>query len=169
MANVKIEIVNNLPVGSRLIVDGKELNVQYAKQGGGVAEFQTEKESTEISFVNFYEAQLPFGKWLLITLVYWLLSVFGIFDFVSNKHGDLIKCKFTVDTTQDVSLKLKFNRFAREKRAVEFVESSTEVQEAENVYTVDKTAIKRRKGYNLFKFFSLIVIVVLLCVIIMNI
>ena len=161
MSEIRINIVNNLPYESRLFIDGKETIVQRDKKTH-VSEVvvETDKESAEIRVENLFVERLPFWKWFLTTFVCWLVSIFGIFDSVSGKTGRLVDIKLNVKPTETAFLKMKFNIYKKDNRAVEILETNTEVEEISNVYRIDKQAKRRNKAYKIVRIISVIAVAI---------
>ena len=157
--NVKIIFLNNIPCDSRLFVDGKERLLKKDKRGVSEMIAETDKPA-EICVMNPSEAQLPFFKWFLYTFVCWLLSGFGIFDSVKNKQGRASDVRLTVKPAENAFVKLKFNVYKKDGRAVEITETNTETEETANRYYVDAKVKKRNKLYKIWRVLSGIAVAV---------
>lgn len=166
MKGVTIKLLNNLPYGSRLFVDGKETRVKRNKRGVSEVFVGTENDTAEIRIVNIFDGQLQFWKWFLITFVCWIISVFGLFDSVSNGKGRTVDLNLGVKTAEDAFLALKFNAYRNDKPAAAITETNTEINEVSNRYYTDKRAKKRNKFYKIWRIFSVVAAAIVLIVII---
>lgn len=160
MNKITINFVNNLPYGSRCFVDGNETVIKRQKNGISEVVVETDKDKAEIRIANVSMVFLPFWKWFLSTLFFWVISVFGVFDSVSDKTGRVLDVNLTVKTTENAFVKMKFNLFKKDNPAVEVVETDTEIQEISNIYRIDKQAGRRNKAYKIVRIISLIAVAI---------
>lgn len=156
MKGITIKLLNNLPYGSRLFVDGKEMRVERHKNGTSEVFVETDNDTAEVRVVNLFDGQLPFWKWFLTTFVCWIVSIFGVFDSVSNPKGRTVDLNLGVKTADDAFLTLKFNIYRNDKSAATIEETNTEINEISNRYYTDKRAKKRNKFYKIWRIFSVI-------------
>lgn len=161
MNRINITLENNLPYGSRLFADGKEIAVEKDKRGVAEIFVETEKESSEICIVNVFENQLPFWKWFLITFTCWIISLFGIFDSVSNSKGRTVDVKLQLKTSGNAFVKLKFNQYKKDAPVMQITDANTEINEISNRYYTDKRAQKRAKFYKVWRIVSIIAVAVI--------
>ena len=156
MKGIRIFLVNNLPYGSRLFADGKEIKAKKNRRGGSEIFVETENKTADIRVLNVFDGQLSFFKWFAMTFVCWVLSVFGLFDSVTNPKGRTVEIKLDVKTSEDAFIKLKFNIFKNESPAAEITETNTDVNEISNVYFTDQVAKKRNKYYKVWRVVSIV-------------
>lgn len=161
MKGINLQFVNNLPYGSRLFADGKEIRVKRNSRGTSEVFVETDKETAEIQVKNLFEGQLPFWKWFLITFTCWIISVFGIFDSVSNNKGRTVDVNFNVKPEENAFVKIKFNLYKKDTPAMQIVETNTEVNEVSNIYKIDKQAQKRSRFYKVWRILSVIAVVII--------
>lgn len=167
MSKLTVRFINNLPLNSRVFIGGEEASVKRDKSG--VSECQAEVSGkAEVAVKNPFEAQLPFAKWFLRTLFYWIISAFGLFDFVPNKDARVINFAFSADINEDSVATVKFNRYMIDKQAAEITESSCETQISENLYTVDKKAKKRNRAYGAIRVLSVLAMIAVAAVVIIK-
>jgi len=157
MSTLNITLKNNIPQNARLFIDGKEYT-PVREKNATLSVTAEVGNSAEVKIINPFEGQLPFGKWFLRTVFYWLISVFGIFDFLTdvNKHCDVIEYLGTFNTESDLSLTIKFNRFKENGRVLEVIEGAEPQTESANGYSTDKVAKKRKVWYNVARVISVI-------------
>ena len=118
----------------------------------------TENGYAEVCVKNFLWAGLPFFKWFLFTLFFWLVSVFGIFDV----HGDgscyAVNARLKAKSEGDASLTLKFGLFKDGAPVFTVVQSDAETEEISNVYALDKRAKRRNRIYGIVRILSAIAV-----------
>ena len=156
MNGLSVVFVNNIPYGSRVYADGRELKVKRDATGVYVANVETEKEYVDISVENPFFGELPFLKWFLLTLFFWAVSLFGLFDTVENKRCVSVRAKIRVKTSDSAFVKLRFGIFRDGAPAVEITETNTEATEVENAYRLDKRAKRRNAAYKAFRIVSIV-------------
>ncbi|HBF86322.1 MAG TPA: hypothetical protein DDW54_01430 [Clostridiales bacterium] len=158
MNALKLTVLNNIPHGSRLFVNGAEIALKRAKSGVKEAVVYAENGEYDIIVKNFLWAGLPFFKWFLFTLFFWLVSVFGIFDV----HGDgscyAVNARLKAKSDGDASLTLKFGLFKDGAPVFTVVQSDAETEEISNVYALDKRAKRRNRIYGIVRILSAIAV-----------
>ncbi|MBQ9485324.1 MAG: hypothetical protein IJU83_00640 [Clostridia bacterium] len=168
MKSVKFSFVNNLPYGSAVFADGKEIKVNKLKNGRSEALVETEKEEVEIRITNPFDGQLPFLRWLIRTAICWLISVFGIFDRVENRSCRVADVKLNVKTAENVCLTMKFNLYRKDSPVVQITGDNVDFTEINNVYYVDEKAKKRVKFYKIWRIFFILAAAVITSIIIFS-
>lgn len=143
MSKLTIRYSNNGKIKPVLTVDGKEL--KGTKKGRDtVFEYETTASAARIRVYNVLEASSPL--YFLTTVLYFILSVFGIFDDYSDYKCRKISFDASVSTLTDSEIKLTARGFSNSEK-VEAIktECSTSADVYENKFYVDKAALKRTK------------------------
>ena len=157
MKQINLTVRGGTRLSPTILIDGKAIKTKKSGIGAKTGVFKTEKDKVEISIFRYLEIN---GRlWFLMNIIYFLIGVFGIFDFLYDKNCAVLDCKFVVDTTEQTNLEIAFNSLIDKGRAVE-IESDTNVTEIKNMYYVDQKAKKRRKIAIITRIVLLIAIVV---------
>ncbi len=144
-----------------ICIDGKSVNFKKNEFGSYEVKYTTEKKSVEVSIVKYLE--LSHKLWLLMSLIFFVISLFGLLDTPYDRKCIVIDCKFTVSLSEKTKVTLKFDQKAESGKAIEIV-SENPVQEINNVCYVDKKAKTRWRillGIKIALWLALIVGVVL--------
>ena len=168
MKGLSVVFLNNIPYGSRVYADGKEITPKRDVTGVYVANAETEKDEIEIKIVNPYLAEMPFWKWFFTTLLCWAVSFFGLFDTIDNKRCVSVKVGINATTGETAFVKLRFLFFKDGAPAVEIAETNTGTAVTENAFSLDKTAKKRNRIYKIFRILSLVAVAVIVAVLIIK-
>lgn len=122
-------------------VDGEA--VKFEKSGSDyVGNFKTDKDTVELEIFRYHEMS---GKlWWLFSLLFFIVSVFGIFDMRLDRHGICIKYKSILHLKEKSEVSLSFNRPIDGKKAVE-CRCDCEAEQVDNAFYTDKTIKKRMK------------------------
>ena len=103
--------------------------------------------------------------WFWWNLLFFIISIFGIFDMYRNKKFLTIDCSFTVSVAENTTVQIKPIKYVDGEKFCDVV-SNTYVQEHSNTQFSDTLAKKRHKTMGKAKFaiiaVSIIVTVVLL-------
>ena len=100
-----------------------------------------------------------------MSILFYIISIFGILDPIKEKQAVLVDCKFIVDVSQQTNGKIEFavNNFTKEKegRALE-ISGDCPVKELSNYYYEDAKLQKRIKILKFVKPVVLLACVILL-------
>ena len=143
MNNINIKIAGaNDKIRPNVFIDGKE--VKYTKNNYGDLElnYATEKDSIEISICKYLEIS---GKlWFLMSLFFFVISLFGIFDAQYDKKCIVIDCKYKIKLKEQTNIKFTLCNIENTGRAVVW-EGDCECEQIKNEGYIDKKAKKRLK------------------------
>ena len=141
MSKLTIRYSNNGHINPALTVDGKELKGE--KRGKEtVYVYETNEPSARVRVFNVLEASSPL--YFLTSILYFLLSVFGIFDDRSDKKCRRISFDASVSTVSDSELKLTARGFSKSEQTEAIkTECTGSLDVYENKFFVDKTALRR--------------------------
>lgn len=150
--------ISGCPKGqATVLVDNKKLKMKRNNYGNMEGTFQTDKSSVEISVYKYLEIN---GKlWALMSLIFFVISLFGILEPRYDKHCIVYAYKIKVDLNETSEVKLALNGYSNNGRAFE-ISTECQNQELTNIYYVDNKAKKRLKIMKVVKIFMWIGLIV---------
>lgn len=157
---MKINGVNTR--GLDIKIDDKKVNLLKNKFGNKVVIYETENPTVNIKIKKYLEINSK--AWLLWQMLFFFLSVFGIFDFKLDKKCVVIDCEFEVKLEEITTLNISMNYVRSLEKALK-VDSNADVNEIKNIAYVDEKAKKRMKVLKITKictFAALLVLAVVL-------
>ena len=92
-----------------------------------------------------------------MAFLFYIVSIFGIFNVGYDRKCVSINCKFNVKLNDVNNIIIKFNNSTTEQKAVE-MQSDCEVVEINNSFVIDKKVKKRLKFLRIMKILSYIAI-----------
>lgn len=162
MKNLNIKVVNKGPFEAYLLVDGKNQKIKKNQFGSLMASVESEKDEVEvvISEWNDYKSR----TWFVTNIIFFVISVFGIFDIKTNKRFCSIdfKAKIKMDK-EDNNLTFTYNRFEDGKIAIVH-EGDCNIEIFSNKYFID-TVAKRR--YKIMRWIKLLIWLLTIMVIVL--
>lgn len=134
-------------------VNGKVIKCKKNQFGNFECNTLIDKDTADIKIYRYLEINSKL--WWFISIFYYIISIFGIFDPIKEKSNIVINCHIKIDMSKSESFNLEFdlNDLQTQNKAFEII-SNCEFEEFSNNYYLDKKAKKRRK----FLTFSKIVI-----------
>lgn len=142
MNNLSLKLVNAGSFNPTILIDGKTVKQKKNKYGSYEINYSTANSKAEIRVYRYLELG---GKlWPLMSLLFFVISVFGIFDIPYSKKSVVLDCCFNVDLSENTKVKFTFNDPAKTEKAIT-IESESNVQEIKNIFYVDKKVDLRRK------------------------
>ena len=163
--NMKINGVNTR--GLDIKIDDKKVNLLKNKFGNKAVIYETENPTVNIKIEKYLEINSK--AWLLWQMLFFFLSVFGIFDFKLDKKCVIIDCEFEVKLEEITTLNISMNYVRSLEKALK-VDSNADIKEIKNVAYVDEQAKKRMKVLKITKictFAALLVLAVVLLVVLL--
>lgn len=163
--NMKINGVNTR--GLDIKIDDKKVNLLKNKFGNKTVIYETENPTVNIKIKKYLEINSKL--WLLWQMIFFFLSVFGIFDFKLDKKCVIIDCEFEVKLEEITTLNLSMNYMKSLEKALK-VDSNADIKEIKNVAYVDEQAKKRMKVLKITKictFAALLILAVVLLVVLL--
>ena len=155
--NLKIKGIGRLkPV---VCVDGKQLKFKKNNFGSYEKTISTDKDKMEIVIYRYLEIN---GRlWWLISILQFLVSIFGLLDTMKEKGCVIIDCKLIVDlnSSENCNIDLAIDENSENGKAVN-VATELAVEEIVNRSYVDEKAKKRLKIMKFVKLFVFIAIVI---------
>ena len=162
MAKLELEIVGYNNALNSLTINGKNVKLINDKKSNKRRCF-VEADQAEVVVCKTHNYT---GKhWFWWNLFYYLISIFGIFDYNNNKRCLVVDFRFNIKLENETKVVMKINNFEDGGRFAE-LESEAEVEEISNVQCFDKTAKIRHKKMKKAKAGIFIVSVVLITLIV---
>ena len=162
--NLKVSNISNF--NPTIYVDGKVIKFRRDNFGNYVTTYQTSSPTVKIEIKKMYDINGPF--WFLTSLLFFFVSIFGIFDLKPNKRCISVIASFNVKVTKNCNLKIGFKSRTQMEKAFELEPTECEIEgETGNKYFIDDVAKKRYKTMRIVKIFcwlALIAVIVLLIV-----
>ena len=142
MNTLNLKILGAGKINPTINIDGKSVKFKKNEFGSYSTNFTTEKEQVEIVIYKYLEIN---GKlWFLMSILFFIISLFGLLDTRYDRKCVVVDCKFLVNLQEKTEMTIKVNSLTNEGKAVECT-CNTEFQEISNQYYVDKRAKKRLK------------------------
>lgn len=126
-----------------VLVDDKPVKLVKNQFGGLNAKITTEKSSVNIKIQKYNELA---GKlWFLMDIMFFIISLFGIFDVRKPKKCIVLDSEFNVNLTSDVTnLEFFVSPLNLDNKNVE-IKGEAEINEVKNLCYEDKILKKRKK------------------------
>lgn len=140
MNNVNLKVTGGIGLNPNVIIDNNPVKLKKNKYGSLDGNYQTENGEIELKVCRYLELS---GKlWLLMSMVFFIISIFGIFNPPYDRKCIQIDylCKIKLKETNDI--KIKINTQNAGDKAIE-VERDCEIEEITNSFQIDKVAKKR--------------------------
>jgi len=143
MTKLRLEISGFNKALNNMTINGKYQKVKKVRRSNlRYVEFETDEKVSQVSICKTHEYV---GKlWWLWNLVYFFVSIFGLFDNKIDKRCGIIDCKFKVNTEKDTVVKLEVQNFGENDKFAN-IESESNVTEIANVFKFDTEAQKKHK------------------------
>lgn len=134
---------SNVITSPSISIDGSEVTVRKDKNAHrDFCQYETDKDCVEVVVAKHYELE---GKWwFLMSMLFFFISVLGIFDARIGKKFYTVNYRAKVYLRGNATLKLKFLPFRNGERAIE-LSGDAEIEELENSYGVNDKLKKRRR------------------------
>ena len=132
-------------------IDGQKIKFEKNKYGNYGCEVLTEKDEIEIRIHEWNEGKSK--MYFIMSLIYFIVSIFSIFNTKQDKNFRAIDCCFKVKlSNKENNLNLSYNQFQEGAIAVVH-ESDCEVEVLSNRYYVDEGARTRDRVLKYIKLF----------------
>jgi hypothetical protein len=157
LKNLKIKFTGVGKKMPEILIDDKEVKLKKNEFGSFEHTLQTEKDSVNIKVKTFLEVNSKW--WLLVNLFFFIISVFGIFDYRLPKDCKVMNFETNVklsDEQNEVNIALA--NVLPGKPCAE-VNTKCETNEILNICTVDERAKKRLKTLKIIKLVSWLAII----------
>ena len=141
MAKLELEVVGYNDSINMMTINGKRVKLQYNKETKTRSCF-VEADKAEIVI---YKTHYYTGKhWFWWNLLYYLISIFGIFDSNHNKRCLVVDCRFNTNLETDKKITLNVQNFEDGGKFAE-LQSDEPFEEISNIQYFDQEAQKRHK------------------------
>ena len=143
MKNLTIKISGASKLNNLIFIDDKEVKLKKNSFGSYDHTVQTEKDFVNIKIKSVLEINSK--SWFLTNLFFFIISVFGIFDYRMPKKCLSVAFEENVKLTgeqNDITISM-LNQIA-DKPCV-LTKSNCEIEEIQNTCIQDKIALKRMK------------------------
>ena len=140
MNNVNLKVTGGIGLNPNVIIDNNPVKLKKNKYGSLDGNYQTDNSEIELKVCRYLELS---GKlWLLMSMVFFIISIFGIFNPPYDRKCIQIDylCKIKLKETNDIKIKINIQNAG--DKAIE-VESNCEIEEITNAFQIDKVAKKR--------------------------
>ena len=157
MSNVKVTLSKKLRPLTEIYIDGVLMSPKKQKSTKKYGfSYTTDKRYCEIEVRSYSRFQTRL--WLLWELLFFVVSVFGIFDVRYGKFTYNTYCKMQVDVANDTDILLRVMD-PRNNGVVARIETDAKVNILDNEYIIDRVAKKKQKVLNVFKVLLILAIV----------
>ena len=163
MARLDLEIRGYNEVFNKMIINGKEQKIQKDKAGLRTCSVDIDSNTAEIVV---YKGHYYAGRfWLFWNILFFLVSLFGIFDMRDTKKFQVVDLRFNVSVKQDTKVSLQVRDFEDGGRFVD-ITSDSQIEEISNISMYDKEAPQRKQKAKKVKIFIMLALVALAAVLI---
>ena len=142
MSRLTVKMRGNSPLNPAITVDGKDCAVKRNQYGNKTVTVDSNSDYAEIRIFNVIAESSPL--WVLYSLFFFFISVFGIFDVRENRKCFVIDVTIKVRLYGDTDFDVAYLPLNDGAKAVE-IACDGDYSVENNVYSIDETAKKRRK------------------------
>lgn len=148
MAKINLQLNGIKTKNSLITVNGKVAKIR--KTGFNSSNATVENVSGKAEIVVFQGHNYSGKNWFWWQILYFIVSIFGIFDRTKNKKTYVRDCRFSVDVLTDVDISLTQVDFEEGGKFLDIQGGS--VEEICNYQTLDKQGLDRISKFIGFKF-----------------
>lgn len=164
MNKLNLTLTRKLKPYSYISIDGEPIDPVYKKGSkSGSAVIETEKQEVTLSYSQVSRFDSKF--WWLFEMMFFIVSIFGIFDLRFPKIEYIIKCKIKLKLNENTNVKVR-HCLSKKGSPVLAVESDAEVTEEENVYEINEQVKRKKKILTISKIITTVLIIALVAVLI---
>ncbi len=143
MKELRIKISGIRKLSPLFLVDDKQVQFKKNQFGSYEHTVQTESDSVNIKIKTFLELNSKW--WFVAGIFFFIISIFGIFDYRYPKNCAKISLDLNAKVNQNrEELEIHLFKSTGQKTCAE-IKGNLEVEEVENSFIVDAVAQKRRK------------------------
>lgn len=158
MKILSLKFLKTQKLNPSIIIDGKAVKLKRNSFGNYEIKHQTEKDKVEVVIHRYLEFSSPL--WLFWSLLYFVISIFGIFDYRLDLKCVVINCRFIVplDDNEENVVLVNLNDIKSEKAVT--LQYKHKLDIIANNYFVDDKVRKRTKIILILRIaiFSLLVV-----------
>ena len=160
MKTLNLTLKNAKNLSPTILVDDKPLKFKKNSFGTYCAQYQTEKDEVSVVIQKYQELSGKF--WFLMSILFFIISVFGIFDIKMSKRSIVINSKFNVKLENDITnFNATINDACGDKGVI--YNCNGVVEEVVNTCYEDEVVKKRKKillATKILLWLALVVVVV---------
>lgn len=142
MSKLNIKTRGSSSLRPIILFDGKEGSVKRNQFGNATHTADISSSYAEIRIYNIITESSPL--WFLVSLFFFIISAFGIFDVKENRKCFAIDATIKVKLNGDANLELTYLPLGDGTPALE-VNGDCDFTVENNIYRIDEVAKKRRK------------------------
>ena len=124
-------------------IDNKIAKLKKNEFGGLTTKYQTEKDEVEIKIFTLPN-ELNYKFWFLMSLFFYIVSIFGIFDLPYNRNYYTLEYKGKVKLSENTILDLTMAKPADNIKAISVKDGPFDDNET-NIYIFNEKIKKRRR------------------------
>ncbi len=156
MKKLTLTFINSVATETAVVIDNKLLSGKI-KKGKTYYEYETEKDEVTLNIFSVHEFTGKF--WWLFAFIYYVISVFGLFNPKYETKGKVFNYKANVTLTENTEIILAYPISKVGQKALVF-KNAEYLDNESNVYYVDEKIKKRIKGFIPVKIITFILAVV---------
>lgn len=142
MAKLELEMIGFHDKIDFVSINGKRPKISKNDNGNRYCVIETSEPKAEIVM---FKAHHYIGKnWFWWQLLYFFVSLFGLFDIRQDKKCLVVDCRFTIDVNQDTKVVVKRANFEDGGKYLD-IETTANVEVSSNKQYIDKEAQKKHK------------------------
>ncbi len=158
MVKHTLEIIGHDKAITNLTINGVRQKFKDTDRKSKICTYSSESQSVE---VMVYETHQFTGKcWFLWWLLFYVISIGGIFDVKQNRHCKVTYCRFVINSKTDTHTFLEIQDIKKSNKFATITTIDGEMQEIANMQYYDEKAKKLRKRMNVLKVFSTLAIAI---------
>ena len=157
MNNLKVKLRDRKMKDLLIQIDGQ--TPQFKKGENGIFEtnFETEKNTVSIKIFKCMEIQSKF--WFLWQMLFFFISIFGIFNKRLDKKCVVIDSEFVVSVSENSTIEFSL-RHTTKSDLIQFA-TIEKISVVKNISFVDNKLKKRMKILKLTKIFTILALIIL--------
>lgn len=143
MNNLQLKIRKQFAFKPIVEINNKIVKLKKNEFGNLTTNYQSEKQEVEVKIYTLPN-ELSYKYWFLMSVLFYIVSIFGIFDLPYNKNYYSLEYKGKIKLTENTILDLTMEKPADNAKAISVREGNFEDNET-NVYKYDLKIKKRRR------------------------
>ena len=156
MHNLSLKVNGRSSLSPDIIIDGKPAKVKKNSFGNYSINYSTEKEIVNIKIRKYLE--ISGNLWWLFSWLFFIISIFGIFEPRYDKRCIVIDADFDVKMDGDKTLEFAINNISENAKAIT-ITGNAEIRENKNFFMIDKRCQKRLKIMRIAKWLTVVAII----------
>ena len=154
MSKINLEFVGFKALEGGILVNDKIVKLKKEKNKNYTCEVETEEKTCNLVI---YKSHYYSGKnWFWWNLLYFVVSVFGLFDIKHDKKCVVYDGRFNLPIDGDTNIVIKRQDF-EDGGKLATIETTAQVEEVSNIQFYDKEARKRHRIMKKFKIAATII------------